>query len=116
MASGSEGMADNSLSSTVALANGMRHVLPDHHLDAHSKDIVRLGCALIGTITGLVLGLLINSAKNSFDAKSAQRFVATHAAVDNSFNVQRHMISRPTLRRFRAEAVEVWNAATAATV
>jgi hypothetical protein len=48
----------------------MRHVLPDHYLDSHSKDIVRLGCALIGTITGLVLGLLINSAKNSFDAKS----------------------------------------------
>jgi hypothetical protein len=70
MASSSEGMADNSLSSTGALAGGMRHVLPDHHLDSHSKDIVRLGCALIGTITGLVLGLLINSAKNSFDAKS----------------------------------------------
>ena len=49
-------------------------------------------------------------------AKSAQRFVATHAAVYNTFNVQRHMISRPTLRRFRAEAMEVWNAATAATV
>ena len=48
-------------------------------------------------------------------AKSAQRFVATHAAVYNTFNVQRHMISRPTLRRFRAEAMEVWNAATAAT-
>jgi transposase-like protein len=49
-------------------------------------------------------------------AKSAQRFVATHAAVYNTFNVQRHMISRPTLRRFRAEAMEVWNAATAETV
>jgi hypothetical protein len=47
----------------------LRRLLPEHHLDAHSKDIVRLGCALIGTITGLVLGLLINSAKNSFDAQ-----------------------------------------------
>jgi putative transposase len=49
-------------------------------------------------------------------AKSAQRFVSTLAAVYNTFNVQRHMISRPTHRRFRAEAMEVWNAATAATV
>jgi len=49
-------------------------------------------------------------------ARSAQRFVSTHAAVYNTFNVQRHMISRPTLRRVRREAMEVWNAATAATV
>jgi len=47
--------------------------------------------------------------------KSAQRFVSTHAAVYNTFNVQRHLISRPTLRRVRREAMEVWNAATAAT-
>jgi transposase-like protein len=48
-------------------------------------------------------------------ARSAQRFVSTHAAVYNTFNVQRHLISRPTLRRVRREAMEVWNAATAAT-
>ena len=47
----------------------LRRLLPDRHLDAHSKDIVRLGCGLIATITGLVLGLLINSGKNSFDAQ-----------------------------------------------
>jgi len=47
-------------------------------------------------------------------AKSAQRFVAAHAAVYNTFNVQRHLISRPALRRFRAEALETWQAATAA--
>jgi putative transposase len=48
-------------------------------------------------------------------ARSAQRFVSTHAAVYNTFNVQRHLISRPTLRRVRREAMEVWNAATVAT-
>lgn len=47
----------------------LRRVLPDHHLDAHAKDIVRLGCALIATISGLVLGLLINSAKTTYDAQ-----------------------------------------------
>ena len=45
---------------------------------------------------------------------SAQRFLAMHAAVHNTFNVQRHLISRPTLRRFRAEAHQAWNGATAA--
>src|SRR6185436_10385107 len=36
----------------------LRRVLPEHHLDTHAKDVVRLGCALIATISGLVLGLL----------------------------------------------------------
>jgi Protein of unknown function (DUF4239) len=48
---------------------GLRHRLPNHHLDTHAKDIVRLGAALIATISGLVLGLLINSAKSNFDTQ-----------------------------------------------
>jgi hypothetical protein len=47
----------------------LRRVLPEHHLDVHTKDVVRLGCALIATISGLVLGLLINSAKTNFDSQ-----------------------------------------------
>ena len=46
---------------------------------------------------------------------SAQRFLATHAAIYNTFNVQRHLIRRSTLRLFRAEADRVWFVATAAT-
>jgi putative transposase len=45
---------------------------------------------------------------------SAQRFLAAHAAVYNTFNLQRHLISRRTLRRFRANAMKQWQAATAA--
>jgi putative transposase len=45
-------------------------------------------------------------------AGSAQRFLTVHAAVDNTFNVQRHLISRRTLRLFRAEAMQQWHAAT----
>jgi putative transposase len=45
---------------------------------------------------------------------SAQRFLSMHAAVHNAFNVQRHLISRRTLRVFRAEAMAQWHAATAA--
>ena len=47
-------------------------------------------------------------------AGSAQRFLSTHAAIYNTFNVQRHLISRRTLRQFRTEAMSRWNVATAA--
>ena len=47
-------------------------------------------------------------------AKSAQQFLSTHATVYNNFNVQRHLISRKTLRQFRNDAMRVWQTATAA--
>ena len=46
-------------------------------------------------------------------AGSAQRFLSTHAAVYNTFNVQRHLISRKTLRKFRSEALATWRSAAA---
>ena len=45
---------------------------------------------------------------------SAQRFLSIHAAVQNTFNVQRHLTSRRTLRALREEAFQTWRAATAA--
>lgn len=46
---------------------------------------------------------------------SAQRFLSTHAAIYNTFNVQEHLIRRSTLRTFRAAAHDAWaEAATAA--
>jgi transposase-like protein len=47
-------------------------------------------------------------------AGSAQRFLSIHAAVHNTFNLQRHLVSRSTLRIFRAEATTHWQAAVAA--
>jgi putative transposase len=47
-------------------------------------------------------------------AGSAQRFLPTHAAIYNTFNVQPHLISRRTLRKFQAEAMNRWDAVTAA--
>ena len=47
-------------------------VLPQHHLSSESKDIVKLGMGLVGTMSALVLGLLVASAKGSYDAQSAE--------------------------------------------
>lgn len=42
---------------------------------------------------------------------STQRFLSAHAAVYNTFNVQRHLISRGTLRTLRGEAFTQWQSA-----
>jgi hypothetical protein len=47
----------------------LRGLLPEKHLSAETKDLVKLGMGLVGTMTALVLGLLIASAKASFDAQ-----------------------------------------------
>ena len=54
----------------------LRSVLPEHHLGADAKDVVKLATGLVATMSALVLGLVVASAKNSFDA--------TDAAVKNS--------------------------------
>jgi len=47
-------------------------------------------------------------------AQSAQRFLRMHAAVHNTFNIQRHLVSRSRLRTFRAEAASEWRNGVAA--
>jgi len=44
--------------------------LPDHHLDGDSKDVVKLVMGLIGTMSALVLGLLIASAQGTYQTQS----------------------------------------------
>jgi hypothetical protein len=50
----------------------LRHKVPENLLGSDAKDVVRLGAGLIGTIAALVLGLLIASAKSSFDTQVTQ--------------------------------------------
>ena len=50
----------------------LQKVLPLNHVDSNSKDVVKLGVGLVGTMAALVLGLLIASAKSSFDTQSAE--------------------------------------------
>src|SRR5262249_37429121 len=49
-----------------------RAILPEHHLNAESKDVVKVGMGLIATMAALVLGLLTGSAKSSFDTQDAE--------------------------------------------
>lgn len=51
----------------VLLGMGLQHLLPDHHLSKESQDTVKLGAGMVATMSALVLGLLVSSAKSSFD-------------------------------------------------
>jgi hypothetical protein len=50
----------------------MRKRLPGHHLSGDTKDVVRLGTGLIGTIAALVLSLLISSASSTYQNQSTE--------------------------------------------
>jgi hypothetical protein len=56
----------------VLLGLWLQNLLPDHHLNADSKETVKLGAGMIATLSALVLGLLVSSAKNNFDTMSAE--------------------------------------------
>ena len=47
-------------------------MLPADHLDADSKDVVRLGMGIVATMVALVLGLLIASAKGFYDTQNSE--------------------------------------------
>ena len=48
----------------------LQRLLPGHHLSKETQDVVKLSAGTIATLTALVLGLLVSSAKSSFDAMS----------------------------------------------
>jgi hypothetical protein len=47
---------------------GLQYLLPDHHLSKESQGTVKLGAGMVATMSALILGLLVSSAKSSFDA------------------------------------------------
>ncbi len=50
----------------------LRSVLPQHHLSNDSKGAVLLAMGLVATMSALVLGLLVSSAKSFYDTQSAE--------------------------------------------
>ena len=98
----------------------LRRLVPERHLDTHTKDVVRLGCALIATIAGLVLGLLINSAKTSFDAQSDQvRQLTANVILLDHLLEQYGEQTRPIRNQLRiaaaAVADRIWNERSSST-
>ena len=91
----------------------LRAILPDHHVSDESKDAVKLGIGMIATLAALVLGLLIASAKGTFDTTNTG-LRQLNARVILLDRVMAHygpetMEARDLLRRYVASALErIW--------
>jgi hypothetical protein len=59
------------LLAAVAIGMRLRRLLPEHHLSPDSKDIVKLTVGLVATISAVLLGLLVSSAKTSYEETHA---------------------------------------------
>jgi len=60
----------------------LRKKLPDDHLSEDSKDVIKLVMGLIATMAALVLGLLIASAKSSYDTQRSEVQQASASIVE----------------------------------
>jgi hypothetical protein len=54
------------------LGRRVHRYLPEAHLSADSRDAVKLAMGLLATMTALVLGLLVSSAKDGYDTKRSE--------------------------------------------
>src|SRR5471030_327664 len=57
---------------SALLGSYVRQRLPAHHLNDESVAVLKLATGLIATMSALVLGLLVSSAKGTFDTTNAE--------------------------------------------
>src|SRR5262245_46400791 len=56
----------------VLVGRTLRGLLPEAHLSTESKDAVKLAMGLVATMSALVLGLLVSSAKGAYDTERSE--------------------------------------------
>src|ERR1039458_2783776 len=62
----------------------LNRLLPEHHLTKETQDVIKLGTGMVSVLASLVLGLLIATAKTSYDATdSSVRTYASELALLN---------------------------------
>ena len=99
------------------LGLALQRLLPNHHLSKESQDTVKLGASMVATMAALILGLLVSSAKNSFDevnvsiAQNGARIIQLDHLLAEYGPITRPI--RNQLKNSVAERVaNVWNSST----
>jgi hypothetical protein len=95
------------------LGRRVRRYVPEDHLSADSKDAVKLAMGLVATMTALVLGLLVSSAKDGYDTRRSEviQMAAKVAFLDRVLNLYgpEAADARSDLRAAVADAVRsIW--------
>lgn len=56
----------------LLLTMRLRHRLPPHHQEDATKDLIKIATGMMATLVALILGLLVSSAKTTFDTATAE--------------------------------------------
>jgi hypothetical protein len=91
-----------------------RNALSEHHLREDVRDVIKLSTGLIGTMAALVLGLLIASAKGSYDTKNTQIKQITANIIQIDLDLERYGPDAQNVRIALREAIpplidRIWN-------
>ena len=98
----------------IVLGGVFRRFLPESHLSPDSKEVVKLSMGLVATLAALVLGLLVASAKSSYDARESeiQQVTAYVILLDNllkEYGTPEANAARTSLRRAIPPVVDrIW--------
>src|SRR4249920_3460522 len=101
----------------AAIGMALRRTLPTALLEGGSKEAIRLGAGFLSTLAALVIGLMIASAKNTYDSQNTNiRQLGTSAVLADQMLTQygpeakaartllREIIPSATLRIWRENA------------
>lgn len=93
----------------------IRRALPEEHLCTDVKETVRLSTALISTMAALVLGMLVSSAKSTYDARKNEVAEMSSEIVSIDRSLERYGQEtgniRSEFRRIVAEGIgRIWPA------
>lgn len=97
----------------IAFGRLLRAVIPDGQLSPDSKEVIKLGTGLVGTLAALVLGLMTASAKNSYDTQNTNvRTLAAQIILVDQLMIQygpeANEIRRSTREAVNAMVDRIW--------
>jgi hypothetical protein len=98
----------------ILIGWGLRRVLPAEHLAAESKDAIKLGLGIVMTLSALVLGLLVASAKSGYDMRRSEINQITSGLILLDYLMSKYGDDARTVRLALREEVplvtsRIWN-------